>query len=362
MDEPTQSMLVGLSTVHALTLALDDRERLRWISDRLGLLGGRESEFIGRYAADLSEGLVLPDDVETRRHRVQEFVETITSAEPVCRARIAVGLLQEEIEMSSFYVVDAAGEQFRIIVSEWANAPDATGKAYKRALETKNDELETCVRSVSHDLRSPLVSVLGFTRLLRDEFGDPIGRTGRHFLDRIEQAGRNMERLLHDMIELSRLDETPYFPVSVDPSPVLKELAAELNLQLDEAGIDLNLPTDPPLVVCDRTRLYQLFSNLIGNAIRHMEPNASGRIDVSVEVVPDGWEISVKDNGPGIAPEDSKRIFEPFQTARRPGEPKKSSGLGLAIVRKIVEAHRGRIVVESELGAGARFVVWLPRS
>ena len=75
-------------------------------------------------------------------------------------------------------------------------------------LTNKNEELETCIRSVSHDLRSPLVSVLGFARLLRDEFGEPIGRTGLHFLDRIEQAGRNMERLLSDMLEFSRIEDT----------------------------------------------------------------------------------------------------------------------------------------------------------
>lgn len=352
-------MLDGLSRVHPLIIALDDQFRVRWITDRLELMGGRAREFIGRRALDLREGLERPADDDTRRLRIQEFVEVITSPEANAATRLQAGLDTDALEIFSYDIVDAAGDRIRIFLSGRVGAPD--GRA-TRTLEKKNAELETYTRGVSHDLRSPLVSVLGFARLLREDFGDSIGRTGRHFLDRIEQAGRHMERLLHDMRELSRIDETPQYPVYVDPMPVLRELAAELKLRLDEASIELHLPNEAPTLICDRTRLYQLFSNLIGNAISHMEPSSSGRIDVSIEIVSDGWTIGVRDNGPGIASEDLERIFEPFQTARRPGQPNKSSGLGLAIVRKIVESHAGRIGVESELGVGSRFVVWLPRS
>lgn len=374
LDEPTRSMLAGVSTLHALTIAIDDSGSLRWISDPLDLLGvGREGEFVGRPVTDLREALAGSGG-DAGDPRIHYVIERLTAPEPASHSWLAGGRPGEEIETNRFDAVDATGARLRIVVSRRASAnadrstPAIPGTAQDtnddptlKALERKNDELETCLRSVSHDLRSPLVSLLGFTRLLRDDFGDPIGRTGRHFLDRIEEAGRNMERLLHDMLELTRIAEKPYCPVRVDPLPVLEELGAELKLQLDEAGIELHLPAAAPILLCDRTRLYQLFSNLIGNAIRHMEPNSSGRIDVSIDGVSDGWEITVQDNGPGIAPEDSARIFEAFQTARRPGPAKQSSGLGLAIVRKIVEAHHGHVRVESELGTGARFVIWLPR-
>jgi signal transduction histidine kinase len=134
-----------------------------------------------------------------------------------------------------------------------------------------------------------------------------------------------------------------------------------LKLQLDEKSIALQLPEDAPTVLCDRTRLYQIFSNLIGNAVRHMDSNSGGLIRVEVDESDDGWQISVRDNGPGIAPSDRERIFEAFQTASGPTPGTPGSGLGLAIVKKIVDRYSGRCWVESELGVGSQFVVWLPR-
>jgi PAS domain S-box-containing protein len=233
--------------------------------------------------------------------------------------------------------------------------------AAREALERKNEELEAYVRGVSHDLRSPLVSLLGFSRLLRDDYQDTLPRTGLHFLDRIEQAGRNMERLLHDMLELSRIGETAQCRVPVNPGLILEQLASELKLPLDEKGITLQLPKDCPTLLFDRTRLYQILSNLIGNAVHHMNSDSGGLIRVDVGEVEDGWQISVRDNGPGIAPMHRERIFQAFQTAGRLTSATKSSGLGLAIVKKIVDAHAGRIWLESEFGLGSRFVVWLPR-
>jgi len=229
------------------------------------------------------------------------------------------------------------------------------------ALAKKNEELEAYVRGVSHDLRSPLVSLLGFTRLLRDDYQEVLPRTGLHFLDRIEQAGRNMERLLHDMLELSRIGEIADCRIPVHPWPILEQLASELKLQLDAKDIALELPDDSPTIRCDRTRLYQIFSNLIGNAVRHMDSKSGSLICVEIDDVEDGWQISVRDNGPGIAPMHRERIFEAFQTASERPQGSPSGGLGLAIVKKIVESHSGRVWVESELGVGSRFVVWLPR-
>jgi signal transduction histidine kinase len=229
------------------------------------------------------------------------------------------------------------------------------------ALQQKNEELETYVRSVSHDLRSPLVSLLGFSRLLRDDYQETLGGAGLHFLDRIEQAGRHMKQLLHDMLELSRIEETSHCRVHVNPTPILQQLSSELKLQLEEKNIQLHLPKDPPTILCDRTRLYQLLSNLIGNAVQHMRLPTAGRITVEIETVSDGWQISVGDNGTGIPLEDRDRIFEAFETGSRPHGHEKTTGLGLAIVKKIVEAHSGRIWVEGDPDVGAQFCVWLPK-
>jgi PAS domain S-box-containing protein len=224
-----------------------------------------------------------------------------------------------------------------------------------------NDELEHCITSLAHDLRSPLVALLGFSRLLRQEYGEAIGETGRHFVDRIEEAGRTIESLVHHVLELSRAGQPGERTALVDPREVLSQLRAELKPRLEEAGIELSLPEPaPPLLSCDRTRLYQLFSNLIGNAIEHMGAPAEPRIDVSVEEQEDAHLIVVRDNGRGIDPAHRDRIFEPFQSFAASGR-SRGAGMGLAIVKKIVEKRGGRIWVESELGKGAAFHIRLPR-
>ena len=228
-------------------------------------------------------------------------------------------------------------------------------------LRRANDELEHCITSLAHDLRSPLVALLGFSRLLRQEYGEAIGETGRHFVERIEEAGRTIEGLVHHVLELSRVGQPGERAEWVDPREVLSQLRAELKPRLEEAGIELVLPEPaPPLLSCDRTRLYQLFSNLIGNAIQHMGSPAHPRIEVRVVEEADAHVISVRDNGRGIDPAHVGRIFEPFQSFATSSR-SRGAGMGLAIVKKIVEKRGGEISVESELGKGTTFRIRLPR-
>ena len=227
-------------------------------------------------------------------------------------------------------------------------------------LKSKNEELEHCVQALAHDLRSPLVALLGFSRLLRQDYGGLLDETGTHFVDRIEQAGRTMEDLIHDLLELSRIAQPGEQRRLVNPHAVLLQIQAEFKPRLDAAGIELELPGNPPPVYCDRTRLYQLFSNLIGNAIDHMGPCEQPRISVSVSEHHDKQRLSVRDWGRGIDPDLHERIFEVFQSPGPRRDGRRGTGIGLAIVRKIAETHEGRAWVESRLGEGSTFHVELP--
>jgi PAS domain S-box-containing protein len=228
-------------------------------------------------------------------------------------------------------------------------------------IQRKNDDLEHCVGTLAHDLRSPLVALLGFSRLLRQDYGARLDDTGLHFVDRIEQAGRTMEMLIHDLLELSRIGQPGERRALIDPRAVLQHLLAELKPRLDAAGVELVLPANPPLVFCDRTRLYQVFSNLIGNAIEHMGPCSEPRIVVDIAEEADCEHISVHDPGRGIAPENHERIFEVFQSLGPRRDDRSGTGIGLAIVKKIAQTHGGRVWVESRLGQGSTFHVTLPR-
>lgn len=231
----------------------------------------------------------------------------------------------------------------------------------QRALRKANEELEHCVNALAHDLRSPLVALLGFSRLLRQDYAELLDASGLHFLDRIEQAGVTMESLIHDLLELSRIETPAPKPSRVDCRGVLVQLAAEFKPRLEDAGIELVFPDAPPPIRCDRTRLYQVVSNLIGNAMEHMGEVAQPRIEVEVLEGEAADEIVVSDNGQGIAAESHQAIFEIFRRLGRRPVGGHGAGIGLAIVRKIAEAYDGRVWVESESGKGAAFHVLFPR-
>jgi len=228
-------------------------------------------------------------------------------------------------------------------------------------LSRQNDELEQTVRALAHDLRSPLVSVLGFSRLLREEFGTDLGERGTHFLDRITEAGRTMENLIRDLLDFARIGQAGERRVLVDPREVLLQLRAEVKPRLEQQNVELWVPDHPPLLCCDRTRLYQLFSNLIGNALDHMGPGEKPEIRVEIRETTGWHQIVVRDNGRGIVPSEQERIFEMFHSVAHPGG-RKGTGIGLAIVKKIAELHGGRAFVESPPGEGAAFHVLLPRA
>ncbi len=233
-------------------------------------------------------------------------------------------------------------------------------RRFENELTRRAEELQNWVNAVSHDLRSPLVAVLGFARLLSEDYGDRLDEQGLRFLRRIEEAGRTMESLVHDLLEFARIGRSEPKRVNVDPREVLLQLQAELKPRLEEAQLELRLPDDPPLLWCDRTQLYQVLSNLVGNVLDHAGPSRRPVIEVTVYAEDDGRHLVVRDFGRGIDAADHERIFEIFQTRGVPRNGKRGTGIGLAIVRKIAESHGGAAWVESRLGEGSAFHVTFP--
>jgi PAS domain S-box-containing protein len=233
-------------------------------------------------------------------------------------------------------------------------------------LERKNLELESYVDSVAHDLRSPLVSLLGFTRLIKQDYENALDETAHRFLDRIERAGVTMDALIHDLLELSRICRPGDVRAAIDPRSVLLQVESELKLRLEESAVTLLLPESPPMMRVDGTRLYQVFSNLVGNALEHgfvpERPQSDARVSVEIHEEGLAHRVTVSDNGCGIAPQDHERIFEISQTGRGVRRSERSHGIGLAIVKKIAEAHAGKVWVESEPGHGSHFHVLFPNT
>jgi signal transduction histidine kinase len=225
-------------------------------------------------------------------------------------------------------------------------------------LENKNAELERFTYTVSHDLKSPLVTIKGFLGYIeQDAVMGNIDRL-KGDIRRISDAVEKMGQLLKGLLELSRIGRF------IKPAELIsfEELACEpiglLNGSIGERGITLELQSNLPAVYGDRQRLVEALQNLLENAVQYMGAQSKPRIDVGQHGEEDGKPIFfVKDNGIGIAPEYHELVFGLFNKLDPKGE---GTGIGLTLVKRIIEFHGGRIWVESEAGKGSTFYFTLP--
>jgi hypothetical protein len=226
-------------------------------------------------------------------------------------------------------------------------------------LARSNKELEQFAYVASHDLQEPLRMVSSFTQLLEQRYRDKLDDDAREFINYAVDGARRMQRLINDLLEFSRVSTRGRRLEAVDANVVLGTVRANLSAAIEEAGA-LVTNEELPTVIADPTQLGQLLQNLIGNAIK-FHGDESPRVHVVACERPGEWIFAVKDNGIGIDPEYFDRIFVIFQrlqvTADYPG-----TGIGLAVCKRIVERHGGRIWVESEPGHGAIFSFAIPKS
>lgn len=228
---------------------------------------------------------------------------------------------------------------------------------YTEDLERSNRELEQFAYVASHDLQEPLRMVASFTQLLERRYADVLDSDGREFIAYAVDGANRMQALVSDLLAYSRVGTIGKSFSSTNCQAVLERAIRNLNLAIGES--DAVVTHDPmPTVKADGTQLLQVFQNLLGNAIK-FRSEAPPRIHVGAERRDGDWFFSICDNGIGIEPEHEERIFVLFQRLHS-REHYGGTGMGLAICKKIVERHGGRIWMESELGEGTTFYFTLP--
>lgn len=220
------------------------------------------------------------------------------------------------------------------------------------ALERSNIELQRFAYVASHDLQTPMRSVASFVELLQSTYVDKLDAQANDWIRRIVESVKYLQTLIHDLLEYSRLDSETHRFERVEFRKVLDEAVSLLAAAVRETGTEIS-SGELPSVVGDRHQLIQLMINLIGNAIKYRGAETP-RIHVSAERNDDQWIFAVRDNGIGIAPRHYERIFDIFQRLHDQRE-YPGTGIGLAVCRRVVHRHGGRIWVESEPGRGSRF-------
>lgn len=239
----------------------------------------------------------------------------------------------------------------RRVIAEQALA--ATNVELKRS----NEDLERFAWVISHDLQEPLRAVTAYTQLLARAYGDKLDGKAQRYIEHISSGAERMRVLINGLLELSRLSTEPPKLRQIDCTRVLEQVLASLEVLLAEAGA--RVTHDPlPTVMGNPIRLTQLFLNLVSNGIkfRGQEPP---RVHVGARRAGREWALSIEDNGIGIEAKYLDAIFIMFRRLHARDE-YPGSGIGLALVKKIVEQHGGRIWVESEPGKGSTFRFTLP--
>jgi len=225
-------------------------------------------------------------------------------------------------------------------------------------LRNKNAELESFAYSVSHDLQAPAVSLRGFASLLKSQYGDRLEEQGNLYLARIVANADFLSQMLQDLLELSRVSSS-YEPMEqVAVGIVVEKALSDLARPIAERGVVVQLPAAWPVVSYSHMQLYQVFSNLLSNAVKFMGDQPEPRLEIDWRRVGEQIELTVSDNGIGFPPNYHERIFRVFQRLGQVDV--EGTGVGLSIVKQVVERHGGRIRVESTPGAGASFSFTVP--
>ena len=223
-------------------------------------------------------------------------------------------------------------------------------------LRNVNEELRSFAYVVSHDLKAPLRGIGSLADWLVSDYTDKLDDQGREYLTLMKGRVTRMDALIDGILEYSRVGRVQQPPVEVDLNALVADV---LQMLAPPPQMVVRVEAALPTVVGERVRLQQVFQNLISNAIRHRD-KPEGHVQVSCRDAGDDWQFSIADDGPGIEPRHHERIFQLFQVLT-PRDRKESTGVGLALVKKIVETHGGRVWVESRPGQGSTFHFTLPK-
>ncbi|WP_332897150.1 PAS domain S-box protein [Haladaptatus sp. CMSO5] len=225
-------------------------------------------------------------------------------------------------------------------------------------LKESNERLEQFAYIASHDLQEPLRMVSNYLQLIERRYSDTLDEDAREFIEFAVDGAERMRAMINDLLRYSRVDtETePFEPTASEA--VVERVLSNLQMQIEQTGIEVTVES-LPTVIADRNQLEQVFQNLLSNAIKYRSDEAP-RVEIDVTERETDWLFAISDNGIGIAADRQERIFEVFRRLHS-REEYPGTGIGLALCRKIVERHDGRIWVESTPGEGSTFYFTLPR-
>jgi signal transduction histidine kinase len=274
--------------------------------------------------------------------------------------KVAAGDLRES-DLSDFYndEIGQLAESFNIMVNEI----DKRSIELEEANEELNAQIEEIIRVneelnnfshiVSHDLKSPLTSILGMSDMLKNEYGDKLDETCMHFLTRIIYNAGFMAELINGLLELSRVGRVEEESEEIDSLSLIENILTDNHELIKKSKANIKIGTGMPCICFSRIRLYQVFSNFIKNALKFTRDDVIPEIRIDLDETDKEYIFSISDNGIGIDEKDQAKVFEMFTRLKK--KDVEGTGIGMAIVKKIIEESGGRIWVKSKKDEGSTF-------
>lgn len=246
-------------------------------------------------------------------------------------------------------------------------------KQYTKELEAMNEELDSFTYTASHDLKEPLRGIETFSQFLLEDYQDKLDDRGKDYLNRISDSVIRMKNLIEDLLALSRISriKNPY--TLVDSGELVEDVIQRLKFVIEEKNVKIEIDDELPFLLCDEVKMKEVFYNLTSNAIKYNDKpgpvieigtrkeTVRGSSDSPIPPLADSICFFVRDNGIGIKKEHFDLIFQIFRRLHGHKDYGGGTGAGLAIVKKIIDEHQGKIWVESQEGKGTTFFFAIPK-
>ena len=363
--QTTAVLLQLIAAVFALKLIRVSGGRVSWtlISSAFCIMAIRRSLSLWQLLAGSNPPILLDDaaavvisalmlagvvTIPSLFHTIQRAAETLRRA----RDDLEVQVRQRTEELREL------NANLSVELDERRRAEQMLAR-YAEELERSNAELEQFAYVASHDLQEPLRMVASFTQLLGRRYRGKLDQDADEFISFAVDGANRMQHLINDLLAYSRVGTRGKPFVPTDCNAVFKQARDNLAKALEETSTVI-YQNPLPVVLGDEVQLLQVFQNLIANAIKFRGPE-SPQIQVTADRQGPDWVFAIRDNGIGIAPEHQERIFSIFQRLHQRSE-YPGTGIGLAICKKVVERHGGRIWVESQPGKGSTFYFSIPEA
>ncbi|MCA1909582.1 MAG: hypothetical protein LDL39_14580 [Magnetospirillum sp.] len=266
-----------------------------------------------------------------------------------------LGLVKVLRPLTGVFIVQAA-DMNRQIAEMQKTQSELAAKSHDLALS--NAELQEYAYAASHDLQEPVRTIISFAQLLARRYRGQMGAEADEFIGFIIDGAERMRRQINDLLSYARLGRGEQVSEVVELDQVATEARQALSAAIDESKAEIRIAALPP-VTGNREALSRLLQNLVGNALKFAKPGIPPHVEIDADVTDNWVHVRISDQGIGMAPEYHERVFRMFERLHA-GSHYAGSGIGLAICRKVVEMHGGRIWIESQLGQGCTFHILLP--